>query len=479
MKRIALVTFILISLASVFPQTAVEPALGDGTSANPYQIANLENLYWIAAPDSVVPAPDHISRLSSHYVQVSDINASETETWFGGRGWLPIGNYISDYFGNPVLEESFNGVYDGKDHAIVGLYLNRNETSLGMFEFAMNTANIRDLNLTDINFTGLNYVGGIAGLIFCDSDNAGNVLITGCSVSGSIVGSNFLGGIAASSYGASISNCFNMSAISGIVPGTYTGTRIGGITSEISRVFNDQNIYTKIERCYNTGSVSGTSSVGGIAGNNQHSYITDCYNSGSISGDQYVGGLVGLHEQYIAYFDTCIGLWNSYNTGAVNGTNYTGTIVGYNNDSNIYKCFWDSETSVTEIGVGGKGTMTQPATAYGKTTAQMKTLSTFTGAGWNFDSVWLIDPLLNDGYPDLQWQYPPPASPEVLLSYSSSPDLSWNAVSGATSYKIYSSPDPYAVFPSGWILETTVTEQTWSDQNATGTKMFYLVIAVK
>ena len=381
-------------------------------------------------------------------------------------------------FGNPVLEESFNGVYDGQDHAIVGLYFNRTKNSLGMFEFAMNTADIRDLNLTDINFTGLNYVGGIAGFIFCDPDNAGNVLITGCSVSGSIVGSNFLGGIAAMSYGASINNCYNMSTISGIVPGTYTGTRIGGIISEISRVSNDQNIYTKIEKCYNTGSLNGTSSVGGIAGNNQHCYITDCYNTGPISGDQYVGGLVGLHEQYIAYFDINIGLWNSYNTGAVTGSNYVGTIVGYNNDSNIYTCFWDSETSVTVIGVGGMGTTTQPATAYGKTTAEMKTESTFTGAGWNFSSVWMIDPLLNSGYPDLQWQYPPPATPEVILAYSTTPELSWNEVAGATSYKVYSSPEPYADFSTGWTLETTVTELSWTDSDTSGTRKFYVVVAV-
>ena len=39
---------------------------------------------------------------------------------------------------------------------------------------------------------------------------------------------------------------------------------------------------------------------------------------------------------------------------------------------------------------------------YGITTAEMKTQSTYTDAGWDFDTVWEMDPV--SGYPRLQWE---------------------------------------------------------------------------
>jgi hypothetical protein len=50
---------------------------------------------------------------------------------------------------------------------------------------------------------------------------------------------------------------------------------------------------------------------------------------------------------------------------------------------------------------------TTSACATGNTTAQMKTQSTFTDAGWDFDNVWTMDGVTNDGYPFLKWQAGP------------------------------------------------------------------------
>jgi PKD repeat protein len=71
------------------------------------------------------------------------------------------------------------------------------------------------------------------------------------------------------------------------------------------------------------------------------------------------------------------------------------------------------------------------------------------------------------------------SAPEATIVYSAVPELSWPAVTDATSYKIYSSADPYAAFPAGWTLEATVSELTWTDTNAgVSAKKFYVVIAV-
>jgi hypothetical protein len=89
---------------------------------------------------------------------------------------------------------------------------------------------------------------------------------------------------------------------------------------------------------------------------------------------------------------------HSYSTGLVTAPgDHVHGFMGYNSGGIFDNNFWDQETS------GQTGS--DPA-ATGKPTAQMKTLSTFTGADWDFDEVWAIDPtaVINDGYPYLQWQ---------------------------------------------------------------------------
>jgi hypothetical protein len=58
----------------IYSQTSSQPALGDGSSNNPYQIATLENLYWIG---------EDVSRLDDYYVQMAIIEASATVSFTG------------------------------------------------------------------------------------------------------------------------------------------------------------------------------------------------------------------------------------------------------------------------------------------------------------------------------------------------------------------------------------------------------------
>jgi hypothetical protein len=106
---------------------------------------------------------------------------------------------------------------------------------------------------------------------------------------------------------------------------------------------------------------------------------------------QNVGGLVGYNDRS--------NISNSYSTGSVNGMSQVGGLVGYNYVSPISNCFWDTQTSGQATSDGGTG----------KTTAEMKTLATFTEAGWDFmgetvngiDDIWGINGAYNSGYPFL------------------------------------------------------------------------------
>jgi hypothetical protein len=92
---------------------------------------------------------------------------------------------------------------------------------------------------------------------------------------------------------------------------------------------------------------------------------------------------------------------NCYSTGDVNGTGSfvdAGGLVGYSSGG-VAASFWDIQTSGQTWSAGGTG----------KTTAEMKTKSTFTDAGWDFvgetingpNDVWTIKEGV--GYPKLVW----------------------------------------------------------------------------
>ena len=143
---------------------------------------------------------------------------------------------------------------------------------------------------------------------------------------------------------------------------------------------------TLIRYCYSTGNVTAETGAyfnfGGLVGHNEGS-ITDSYSSASVTandaGTTKLGGLSGGGGTV----DNC------YSTGAVSGS--TSDKYGLTANGTVTDSFWDTETS--GISNGGEGT--------GKTTAEMKTQSTFTNAGWDFDNIWIMNTQGN-GYPALR-----------------------------------------------------------------------------
>ena len=121
--------------------------------------------------------------------------------------------------------------------------------------------------------------------------------------------------------------------------------------------------------------------------------ITTSYSTVTVTGSGlYVGGLMGVNSGSIV---------TSYSTGAVRGSRYIGGLVGKNHGS-ISTSFWDIETSGQPTSDGG----------IGKTRAEMRTVSTFLDAGWDFvgetengtADIWDICEGTN--HPRLVWQIP-------------------------------------------------------------------------
>jgi hypothetical protein len=172
----------------------------------------------------------------------------------------------------------------------------------------------------------------------------------------------------------------------GVMNGNVTSTAyIGGLVGV--------NFGT-VSNSYFTGSVSSINWAGGLVGfNSEGATVSNSYSTGSVSSEYGVGGLVGANNGTVS---------NSYSTGSVSASGDVGGLVGYS-EGTVSNSFWDVQTSGQVTSAGGTG----------KTTAEMKDIATFTGAGWNIVAVgslgdrnpsYIWNIVTGQIYPFLSWQ---------------------------------------------------------------------------
>ncbi len=246
-NNLLILFFLLIGVSGINAQTATAPS-GSGTEADPYQIATLENLYWISANSST---------WAGYFVQTADIDASSTSTWDDGdggdaEGWTVIGNSTS----------KFSGSYDGQNYGINGLYINRVADYQGMFG-ATQGATVKNLGVTGVQITGNQNNGGLIG--YAHSSN-----ILNCYVSGSISGTGSTGGFVGWCEYATIGNCFTDCSVS-------CASGVGGFIGYCS-------YYSSVSNSYSSGSVAGNGS-GGFIQTGLYATISNCYSSCEVSGN--------------------------------------------------------------------------------------------------------------------------------------------------------------------------------------------------
>lgn len=352
--------------------TSVTPN-GSGTQIDPYQIATLDNLQWVSETDS---------SWGSWFVQTADIDASDTHNWNGGEGWNTIGffNTASDY-------QFFYGHYNGQNHTISNLYINRpNNGHQALFAYVQ-SAFLTNIGVLNAEVHGDYFSGVLVGEVGYSSE------ISNCYTSGEVNGNdNDTGGLAGTNEGI-LYNCYANSNVTGNVEST--GGLVGSNRYEGS-----------INNCYATGNVAGGSyNTGGLAGLNGGN-ISNCYATGSIIGHHVAGGLIGHNNGILS---------KCYSTGRVTADGYDyGGFIGINSGT-ITGCFWNVETSGQSNSDGGVRC----------TTAQMQSITTYLSAGWDFidetangtRDIWAIDPANNGGYPFLAHNNTPVGDDETSLNH--------------------------------------------------------------
>ncbi|MFR9602693.1 MAG: fimbrillin family protein [Rikenellaceae bacterium] len=158
----------------------------------------------------------------------------------------------------------------------------------------------------------------------------------------------------------------------------YTGS-VSGVMDVVGGVVGYNNRGT-LTNCHNTGDVSGGDNyIGGVVGFNGGT-ITNCYNTGSVSGDMYVGGVAGNNSEPLT---------NCYNTGDVSGSGIVGGVVGWNYYSTLTNCYNTGSVSSEGESVGGvagqnDGTLTN---CYNTGSVSSEGESVGGVVGWNTDTI--------------------------------------------------------------------------------------------
>ncbi|KXA94406.1 hypothetical protein AKJ65_04510 [candidate division MSBL1 archaeon SCGC-AAA259E19] len=333
-----------------------EPEWSENEGA--YLISNLEELNWMR------------NDLDNDYVLVNDIDASETETWNGGKGWEGIGE---------SYEVAFIGTFDGQGYEISSLYINENSWYVGFFDRAR--GEIKNVGLVNVTVKGnSSRVGALIG-------RAMSGVVTNCYATGKVAGEGKAGGL--------------IGDWGGVVTDSYADVEVSGEYNIGGLIGSNSN---KVVSCYATGDVTGEGNepfkIGGLVGSNAYNYaeVSDSYATGDVDGYEKVGGLVGINSGIAAVID------NSYATGLVTGEEEVGGLVGYNapNPEGVFDSFCDMETTGQENAIGTEDEGGTSTNVEALPTEEMKDISTFEDAGWDIEITSEGNP--TSGYPFLSWQ---------------------------------------------------------------------------
>ena len=249
----------------------------------------------------------------------SDINITlDTDIDLTGKDWTPIG---TDY------DNSYKGTFDGGGHTITGLTFTTNDEFAGLFGWLNKAGSVKNVVMEGVQITSNQIYGGSIGGVV----GYGWGTIENCSVSGSVSGTMYVGGVVGVQRDGSITGCSSSATVKGTIKvGGVAGQTIFGAT--LTACYATGNVNIEIDR---TQDISG----GGLVGFNDGISLLSCYatgnvtSTGSSTGHVHIGGFLG--DNYITvtacYWKNNHEQGISYNRGSTNVTKVDGTNVTWEN----------------------------------------------------------------------------------------------------------------------------------------------------
>ena len=232
-----------------------------------------------------------------------------------GKDWTPIG---TDY------DNSYKGTFDGGGHTITGLTFTTNDEYAGLFGWLNRAGTVKNVVMEGVQITSNQIYGGSIGGVV----GSGWGTIENCSVSGSVSGTVYVGGVVGVQIGGSITGCSSSATVKGTVD-------VGGVAGQT-------NSSATLTACYATGNViiemapKKNIAGGSLVGMNAGSSLLACYatgnvtSTGSSTGYMHIGGFLG--NNYANVMTACY--WKNnheqgigYNRESTKATKVDGSVV--------------------------------------------------------------------------------------------------------------------------------------------------------
>ena len=249
----------------------------------------------------------------------TDINITLTaDIDLTGKNWTPIG---TDY------DNSYKGTFDGGGHTITGLTFTTNDEYVGLFGWLNRAGTVKNVVMEGVQITSHQIYGGSIGGVV----GSGWGTIENCSVSGSVSGTVYVGGVVGAQIGGSITGCSSSATVKGMVD-------VGGVAGQT-------NSSATLTACYATGNViiemdpKKNIAGGSLVGMNAGSSLLACYatgnvtSTGSSTGYMHIGGFLGNN-----YTTVTAGYWKNnheqgigYNRESTGATKVDGSVVTWQN----------------------------------------------------------------------------------------------------------------------------------------------------
>ena len=266
----------------------------------------------------------------------TDINITlDPDIDLTGKEWTPIGTGYSN---------KYTGTFDGGGHTIKGLTVTTNDQFVGLFGSIGYAGTVKNVMMEDVQITS-NRSSGFAGGVAGYSEGT----IENCSVSGSVSGTVYVGGVVGVQIGGSITGCSSSATVKGKVD-------VGGVAGQT-------NSSATLTACYATGNV-----------------IIEMDPKKNIAG----GSLVGMNAG--SSLLACYATGNVTSTGSSTGYMHIGGFLG-NNYANVTACYWKNNH---EQGIGYKkaGTVTEVTEVDGTSVTWENAVDAMNRALQNVGSEW-------------------------------------------------------------------------------------------